>query len=173
MGVSASGITSLNAQIFTKSSKKEFENRTPRSTREVRKDFSFFVPSRRVRYSCGDSAVQSLSAIIAIAISCLCLMIVFENIFSVSYFANQIPFVCKMGKITKQHFGDKVLFPKPNLKTYLARDLHLSAVQKYNKHSKLPNYKLKNFIIPIFIYQSHLQSNLCPIIKSKKCKLMS
>ena len=43
VGVSGSGITSLNAQIFAKSSKKEFENRTPRSTqREVREDFSFF-----------------------------------------------------------------------------------------------------------------------------------
>ena len=38
------GIISLNAQILLKSFRKEFENSTSRGTREVRENFSFFVP---------------------------------------------------------------------------------------------------------------------------------
>ena len=45
VGVSGSGIMYLNAQIFAKSSKKEFENRTPRSTENPRRTTSTGVSS--------------------------------------------------------------------------------------------------------------------------------
>jgi hypothetical protein len=80
MRVAGSGITFLNAQIFAKSSKKEFENRTPRSTKEKFERTSLFfvlVELATVRpFAGGGQSVavwQSYlwSAIIAIAIFCL------------------------------------------------------------------------------------------------------
>ena len=97
-----SGMVYRSAQIFAKSSKNGFENRTPRSTREVRENFSFFVPyslcdrltsePRSVsRWRCGRVI---LVGDYCYATICLWLIFVFENKFSANINQTQTIYDC-------------------------------------------------------------------------------